>query len=80
MRLLNEAKRQEYKFRLEAVVLAQVNRAESLRTRLAPVGDNGLQVLNIFRPKKPFRVLGGYNYAVYIFQKKENEPEKRAGP
>ena len=32
--------------------------------------DNGLQVLNIFKPETPFKVLGGYDYAVYIFQKK----------
>ena len=30
-------KRHEYKFRLEAIVLAQVNRAKNSRTRLAPV-------------------------------------------
>jgi len=34
--------------------------------------DNGLQVLDIFRPKRPFKVLGGYNYAVYVFQKTLN--------
>jgi len=38
--------------------------------------DNGLQVLNIFRPKIPFKVLGGYDYAVYIFQKKKINPEE----
>jgi len=40
------------------------------------LNDNGLQVLKIFRPKKPFKVLGGYNYAVYIFQKKKINPGK----
>ncbi|GMT46050.1 MAG: hypothetical protein IEMM0006_1882 [bacterium] len=32
-------KRHEYKFRLEAIVLAQVNRARNSRTRLAPVSE-----------------------------------------
>ncbi len=36
--------------------------------------DNGLQVLNIFRPEVSFKVLGGYDYAVYIFQKKKINP------
>ncbi len=40
------------------------------------LGDNGLLVLNIFRPENPFKVLGGYNYAVYIFQKKKINPKK----
>ena len=35
------------------------------------LNDKGLQVLNIFRPKVPFKVLGGYDYVVYIFQKKK---------
>lgn len=42
--------------------------------------DNGLRLLNVFKPKVPFKVLGGYNYTVCIFQKKENEPEKKAVP
>ncbi len=33
------------------------------------LGDNGLRLLNVFKPKVPFKVLGGYDYAVYIFQK-----------
>jgi hypothetical protein len=32
--------------------------------------DSGLQILNSYKPKVPFKVLGGYDYAVYIFQKK----------
>lgn len=38
--------------------------------------DNGLQMVNIFRPKEPFKVLGGYDYAVYIFQKKKSPKAK----
>ena len=33
------------------------------------LNDNGLKVLKVFNPEKPFKVLGGYNYQVYIFQK-----------
>jgi len=32
--------------------------------------DNGLKVIKVFKPEKPFTVLGGYNYEVYLFQKK----------
>ena len=31
--------------------------------------DSGLRIIKIFKPKVPFKVLGGHNYAVYIFQK-----------
>ncbi len=34
------------------------------------VQDSGLQLKRVFKPKVPFKVLGGYNYAVYVFQKK----------
>ncbi|UBM63275.1 hypothetical protein LA303_04705 [Candidatus Sulfidibacterium hydrothermale] len=33
------------------------------------LNDSGLQLLRVFKPQVPFRVLGGYDYAVYIFQK-----------
>ena len=33
------------------------------------LNDNGLEVLKVFEPERPFKVLGGYNYQVYIFQK-----------
>jgi len=35
------------------------------------LNDNGLELLKTFRPEHPFKVLGGYNYAVYVFQKKK---------
>ncbi|VAW29525.1 hypothetical protein MNBD_BACTEROID07-784 [hydrothermal vent metagenome] len=38
--------------------------------------DNGLQIVDIFRPEVPFKVLGGYDYAVYIFQKKKSQKAK----
>ncbi len=34
------------------------------------LNDDGLKVLKVFRPEEPFTVLGGYNYEVYLFQKK----------
>lgn len=34
------------------------------------LNNNKLQLVKIFRPKEPFKVLGGYDYAVYIFQKR----------
>ena len=37
--------------------------------------DKGLEIEKIFRPEKPFKVLGGYNYEVYIFRKKKT-PDK----
>ena len=33
------------------------------------INDPGLKLLKVFEPKTPFKVLGGYYYAVYIFQK-----------
>ena len=32
--------------------------------------DKGLQLIRVFKPQHPFTVLGGYQYAVYIFEKK----------
>ena len=41
------------------------------RTPLAKLlNDDGLKVLKVFKPERPFTVLGGYNYEVYLFQKK----------
>ncbi len=36
------------------------------------LNDTGLIVEKVFRPKTPFKVLGGYNYEVYIFRKKKS--------
>ncbi len=40
----------------------------------APLGmllnNDVLKLLKVFRPQYPFKVLGGYDYAVYVFQKK----------
>ncbi len=43
------------------------------RTPLSKLlNDDGLEVLKVFRPRVPFTVLGGHNYEVYIFQKRES--------
>ena len=40
------------------------------------LNDDGLKVLKVFKPEKPFTTLGGYNYEVYVFQKLEKQQEK----
>lgn len=37
------------------------------------MNDNGLVLLKSFFPKTPFKVLGGHSYAIYIFQKANNQ-------
>jgi len=38
--------------------------------------QKSLELIKIFKPEKPFTVLGGYNYEIYVFIKSSNQSDK----